>query len=334
MHISIASLFKQYIRQYALMGIFFLLFEGIFALILYLYRITLEVFVYAFVLCLFFGLIICIIHFYQYCQKYRKLSEVKENLPIFPNKFPDSSSQIELLYQEMLWNLQKIRTEEITSQQAKTQDMLDYYSTWAHQIKIPISVMRLILQLEDTKEHKELSNELFRIEQYVEMVLSYIRLDESSSDFIFQEHSLDSIIRQSIRKYAPSFIRKKLRLSYAGTDQIVLTDEKWLSFIIEQLLSNASKYTDQGEIKIEVDQHQVLTITDTGIGIASEDLPRIFERGFTGYNGHSEKTSTGIGLYLCKRAADKLCCSIQISSVVGKGTTVSLDLYKSPLVPE
>ena len=206
------------------------------------------------------------------------------------------------------------------------QESMDYYTTWVHQIKTPISVMRMTLEGEDTEEHRELSAELFRIEQYVEMVLSYLRLDSDSSDYVFQEYDLDSIIRQAVHKYAPLFVRKKLRLFYEPVNVKVLTDEKWLLFILEQILSNSIKYTQEGSVSITLTPDKVLNISDTGIGIAPEDLPRIFEKGFTGYNGRSDKKSTGLGLYLCKKAAGRLSHKISVQSKPGAGTVVSIDL--------
>ena len=172
-----------------------------------------------------------------------------------------------------------------------------------------------------------LAADFFRIEQYVEMVLSYLRLDSDSSDYVFQEYELDGIIRQAIHKYAPLFVRKKLKLSYEPTKIRVLTDEKWLLFILEQILSNSIKYTREGTISITVTPEKVLKISDTGIGIAPEDLPRIFEKGFTGYNGRSDKKSTGLGLYLCKKAAGRLSHGLKAESEPGAGTTVFIDLH-------
>ena len=160
------------------------------------------------------------------------------------------------------------------------------------------------------------------------MVLCYFRLDSPSSDFVLKYCSLNEIIRQSIRKFAGQFIQKKLRLIYEPTDRQVLTDEKWLSFVLDQLLSNALKYTSTGGITISVDENLVLSISDTGIGIAPEDLPRIFERSYTGYNGRAEKSSTGLGLYLCRKILLRLSHPITVSSEVGKGSTFSIDLSR------
>jgi signal transduction histidine kinase len=191
--------------------------------------------------------------------------------------------------------------------------------------------MRMTLQGEDTEENRDLLAELFRIEQYVDMVLSYIRLGSSQTDFVFAWYDLDSIIRQAIHKYASQFVRRRIRLVYEPVEVQVLTDEKWLLFILEQLLSNAIKYTPQGTVTITVSPEKILTVSDTGIGIAPEDLPRIFEKGFTGYNGRADKKATGLGLYLCRQTADILGIRVSAQSEPGRGSTFSLDLqpYKN-----
>ena len=166
------------------------------------------------------------------------------------------------------------------------------------------------------------------------MVLCYFRLDSDSSDFLFRQYDLDGIIKQAVRKYASQFVHKRIRLVYQPLAVTVLTDEKWLLFILEQLLSNAIKYTYRGEIRISVSDDKVLHIADTGIGIAPEDLPRVFDKGFTGYNGRADKKSTGLGLYLCRQAAAKLSHTLRIVSEPGKGTIVSIDLHTAPLEVE
>lgn len=197
---------------------------------------------------------------------------------------------------------------------------------WVHQIKTPIAAMRLLLQAEDTPQNREMAEELFQIEQYVEMALHYTRLDSESSDFLIQWYELDGIVREAVRKYARVFIRKKINLNYQPLKVQVLTDEKWLEFVIEQILSNAVKYTQKGTVSIYMEDERTIVIEDTGIGIRPEDLPRVCEKGYTGYNGHTDKRSTGIGLYLCKRILKKLSHSIEIDSELGKGTRVKIGL--------
>lgn len=172
-------------------------------------------------------------------------------------------------------------------------------------------------------QKREIESELFKIEQYVEMVLQYLRLNSSINDFVLQEYELDGIIRQAVRKYAPMFIRKKLSLHYEPLKVKAVTDEKWLTFVLEQILSNAIKYTASGDIFIRM-EGGCLVLEDTGIGILPEDLPRIFDKGYTGYNGRSDKKASGIGLYLVKKILNKLGHKILVESEPGQGTKVKL----------
>ena len=191
--------------------------------------------------------------------------------------------------------------------------------------------MRQILQDRPEGPYRELQNELFEIEHYVEMVLCYLRLDGHVSDYLFSNYDLDPIIRQVIHKYAPQFIRRHIHLNYTPVCVQVLTDEKWLTFVLEQILSNALKYTVNGCVSIYLEQPMTLVIQDTGIGIAKEDLPQLFTCGFTGYNGRFDKNSTGIGLFLCRRICENLNHTICLNSVLGKGTTVRLELGRPKL---
>ena len=163
------------------------------------------------------------------------------------------------------------------------------------------------------------------------MVLCYLRLDSNSSDYVIREYDIDGIVRQGIKKFASQFIRKKIKLDYRPSDLKVVTDEKWLLFVIEQVLSNSLKYTKQGSISVFVNNNQELCIKDTGIGIAPEDLPRIFENGYTGYNGRNDKKASGIGLYLCKRICKNLGHEITASSVLGEGTTIKINLNQKKI---
>ena len=212
---------------------------------------------------------------------------------------------------------------------AERQDMLDYYTAWVHQIKTPIAVMRLMLA-EDTPEHHSLSVELQRIEQYVDMVLQYIRIGSAANDLVIKEYPLDDLIREAVRKQAGYFVEKQLRLSFTPTDAKIVTDRKWFVCILDQLLSNAVKYTSSGTVTISM-TGGLLSVSDTGIGIAPEDLPRIFEKGYTGLNGRLGQKSSGLGLYLAKKAADLLAIPLTAESTVGEGSTFTLDLRKSGL---
>ena len=314
--------FKKYLPLilFVLLGIvtFFCIFS--------LYQLESEAFLYG--TSLYLTVIICYLIFCFFRERlrhYRRQQQLS-SINCSWNELDAPTSQETCDLQEMIRSLGQ-RCNELTTQlQSAKQESLDYYTTWVHQIKTPISVMQMILQSEDTPEHRELSAELFRIEQYVEMVLTYIRLGSDDHDFVFRECDLDTLIRQSIRKYASQFVRRKIRLIYEPVQLTVLTDEKWLSFILEQLLSNAVKYTLQGSVTITITPDKKLSVSDTGIGISPEDLPRIFEKGFTGYNGRADKKSTGLGLYLCRQTADKLGIGIVADSTPGEGSVFTLDL--------
>ena len=212
--------------------------------------------------------------------------------------------------------------------------MIEYYTVWAHQIKTPIASMRLQIQSEDTESARKLMGDLNRIESYVEMVLTFLRLDSDSTDYLIKEYDLDEIIRPSIRKFSREFILKKLKLEYEPVSFKTITDSKWLSFIIEQVISNAVKYTSEGFVRIYMSEPGILCIEDTGVGISEEDLPRIFENGYTGFNGREDKRASGIGLYLCKRIADNLGHKIYAESKVGEGTKILLDMRTKKLEVE
>ena len=288
--------------------------------IFYLYHLPAEPAIYVTVLWIFSGSMALLYGYWGYRKKYRQLLIVKNAPDLNLNRLDSPSDSIEQLYQEISFNLNKMRMDLETNIQKSTEDMNDYYTMWAHQIKTPIFALRLLLN-ENPEQNKAALAELFKVEEYVEMVLGYLRTENISSDLSLSKYPLDNIIREQIHRYAGIFISKKLSLTYDGTDETVLTDEKWLGFVIGQILSNSLKYTKEGGIKIYV-QNGTLLIEDTGIGIRSEDLPRVFEKGYTGINGRDDRQATGIGLYLCKKILNRLGHNISIESEEEKGTYV------------
>ena len=257
-------------------------------------------------------------------SRHRALEEIRAGILYSGEKLPWPDSPLEEDYQALLQLILADRAAIMRETDRRYNDLTDYFTLWAHQIKNPLAAMRLILQQGELEDTGELEQELFETEQYVEMVLNYLRLGSDSTDFVIQAYDLDSIVRQVVRKYARQFIRRRIRLDYDGLTMTVLTDEKWMSFVIEQILSNALKYTSRGWISISTSGNSLI-IRDTGIGIAPEDLPRVFEKGYTGYNGRSDKKSTGIGLWLCRQVLHKLGHEIRIRSTPGQGTEVTID---------
>ncbi len=322
-------LLYKYLYQHRYTALMFFCYIGIFAIIFSLYNLETEAVFYAAGLCILLSAIVLSIQYIFYKKRHLQRMRILKNIDLSADKLPEPRTLAESDYQDMIIALKHLCDQYWTDWQNERSESMDYYTTWVHQIKTPISVMRMVLQSEDTKEHRELAVELFRIEQYVEMVLGYLRLNSESSDYVFQKYKLDTIIKQAVHKYASQFVRKRIQLRYEPTEITVLTDEKWLLFIIEQLLSNAIKYTHEGAITITVTPDKIIKISDTGIGIAEEDIPRIFEKGFTGYNGRADKKSTGLGLYLCRTAADRLSHKISVQSEVGTGTVFAVDLKEN-----
>ncbi len=319
----------RFIRSKIKSALLFALYLGVFCLVAYLYRMPLDVLLYASLLCLFFAGVFMIYSYCRFRQRQMVLADLRARIQFGPEKLPAPANAIEEEYQKIIQSLYQTTSAAVSEKDQSMSDMIEYYTLWAHQIKTPIAAMALLLQSMPTgKEKDALSMELFKIEQYVEMVLSYLRLGADSTDFRIGEQDLDRIVKDVVKKYSTMFIKKKISLEYAPLETKTISDEKWLSFVIEQVLSNALKYTPEGKISIYMDKAQprTLVIADTGIGIWAEDLPRVFEKGYTGYNGRTDKKSTGIGLYLCRLIMNRLGHTMTIESEAGKGTKVKLGL--------
>ena len=321
------EILKSYLKKNIKVYILFVVFIAIFFTMFYLYNLPLEALIYTGSFCFLAALIASFLDFINYRESYKKLKFLEENILNDLEDLPKSldiridyyHNIIEKLYEE----LEKLTQEN----QQKNTDMVDYYSMWVHQIKTPIAAMNFLLDNEEV-DLKNLQQELFKIERYVEMVLTYIRLDSTSSDYVITKINLDEVVKDSVKKYATIFINKKIKLNYVSHETMVISDKKWLSFAFEQILGNSVKYSRaDGEITIKTYENR-LVIEDKGIGIKEEDLPRIFEKGFTGFNGRYEKKSSGLGLYLCKKTLDKLGHHIEISSKVGEGTRIEITFPK------
>lgn len=292
-----------------------------------LYRLDSEPYLYGCALYLLAWLCVWLVKYRLFFARQEARRDALSAVLSGDTRFPEPHGSGEADYIRALEDMSRqIRrlTDERTLEKS---DMQDYYTLWVHQIKTPIAAMRMLMQTDSSAD--SLEAELFRIEQYADMALQYQRLENMTGDLAFREYPLDGIIRACIRKYAPLFIAKKLTFRYSGTSAHALTDEKWLSFILEQLLSNAVKYTHSGSVSIKVTEENDIVISDTGIGILPEDLPRIFEKGFTGQNGRLDHKATGLGLYLCSLAAEKLDIALSARSAPGEGSAFTLSFRNS-----
>jgi len=324
------DIIKSYIKKNLKIYLLLIVFIFIFVLIFYLYNLPFEALFYSGLLCFVAALIVSIIDFNNYRKSYIDLKYLESNILNSMEDLPRSLDIRVEYYQKIIERLhnevEKLKIED----NKKMEDLADYYSMWIHQIKTPIAAINFLLDNEEI-DVKAFRQELFKIERYVEMVLTYIRLGSETSDYVITSINLDEVVRENIKRYATLFINKKIKLNYVSHETYVISDKKWLGFAFEQLLSNAIKYTKSGgEISINISESKLI-IEDNGIGIYEEDLPRIFEQSFTGLNGRYEKKSSGLGLYLCKKTLDKLQHKIEITSEVNKGTKVIVSFPKKDM---
>ena len=299
-----------------------------------LYGLPLGAVLYPAALCAAAGGIILLLSLRKSRAVCQELSLMQHHPADLPDELPAAQSPQEQAYQALLLALHTDRQKLKSDMNARYHDMTEYYTVWAHQIKTPIAAIRLALQNEDTPLSRRLTGEVGRVEQYVQMALTYLRLGSDSSDYVIRSCALDDIVRPAVRRFAGEFIQRKIQLNYQMLNYTVITDEKWLGFVVEQVLSNALKYTPQGSVSIYMDPEGVLCIRDTGIGIAPEDLPRVFEKGYTGYNGRSHRKASGLGLYLCREILTRLGHSVSAESQVDHGTTIRIDLRQHKTIQE
>lgn len=247
---------------------------------------------------------------------------VENSIDVTLDNLPKTSNQIEEMYTELLKLLTNEKNEEINNILNSKKETMEYVTLWSHQIKTPITALQLLANDTDEEIRIEILNRLFEIEQYQDMMLQYLRLEGGGSDYVLADYSVKDMVNQAVKYFARIFISKGISVKIqVDESRKVVTDEKWMVFVLKQLISNALKYTSKGEICISFDNDELL-IKDSGIGIAKEDLPRIFDRGYTGYNGRKDKKATGLGLYLTKQILDRLNHKIEIDSQIGVGTRV------------
>lgn len=298
-----------------------------------LYRLPMQAVIYPALLCLFAGLCFSAFDLRRTVRVCAMLERLCSQSIETMGELPTADGPADELRNTLIGNMRREDLEARASARNEYRELLEYFTMWAHQVKTPIASMKLTLESEDSPVSRRLSSDLFRTRQYVDMAMAYLRLGSESTDYVWKKQPLDGMIRASIRSFATEFITRRLSLQYEPIGQNVLTDEKWFRFVLEQLLSNALKYTRKGSIRIYMSDGNTLCIADTGIGIAPEDLPRVFEKGYTGCNGRVDPGASGLGLYLCRRVCENLGIDISITSGT-EGTRVSLRFLPKDIRPE
>lgn len=315
---------RRYLRHRRAMILFFIVFCAFFTLLLYLYGGGLDgAAYYLLIMCFLFALWV-LIDCRAFARRIHALDDILQNLSAVRHDFPLAAGPVEEIYQDISVGLCRLLNHKTNEMEMSHADQLFYYTRWLHQIKTPIAAIRLAMQ-SGRAELSVLEQELFKIEQYVEMALQYVKLQDISTDLIIRDTDILPVVRECVKKYASLFIYKGLSVSITGDSFTAATDEKWLAFVIEQLLSNAVKYTSRGGVAITLADRSI-TIRDDGIGILPEDAARIFEKGYTGTSGRADKRASGIGLFMVHEIADRLAIELSVESVPGQGTAVRLAL--------
>ena len=289
------KLFLDYIKNQSVILFGYLLVCIVFITISVLATLEIEYVFLGIEILGFILLIYLIVHWFQY----QKLSDVKDD-------------------NERLLNENKNLKSEMLNQK---DDLNAYFLMWLHQIKTPMTVSKLLLEKPDDTTNTKLKMQLMYIEQYINMAMNYLKMIDHSTDMDITQVNLDDIIKNLLKKYSLLFIHNHISLEYQSNLAYVISDSQWLTILIEQILSNALKYTENGKIAIQyLEDKHALEIRDTGIGIRSEDIPKIFDRGYSGFNGRMNEKSSGLGLYLARKISERLNIQIEVESKLSKGS--------------
>ena len=281
-----------------------------------------------------------LIVFIEYLKKKNFYNNLTKNLEKLDKKYliPEIIDKADFLEGKILINTlketEKSMAEHVNEYKFANEEYKEYIELWIHEIKTPIAVSKMIVENNPSEITKNINEEIEKVEYFVEQALFYARSNNVEKDYIIKPMNLQKIINSVILKNKRSFISKKIKLNIHDVDKEVYSDSKWMAFILNQIIINSIKYSkkDKAEIEIfseEYKDNTVLYIKDNGIGIESDNLPRVFEKGFTGENGRKMNKSTGIGLYLCKKLCDKLGQNIEINSVLNMETVVKIYFPKN-----
>ena len=312
----------KFFQEYKIWYSMYALMSALYFLSFYLYHLPLS---YFWVSLLFNLTLLLILSIWLFIQ-FRKKLLVIQNF-FFVQDLDDLSLPSELAYQQLIEQLIAAESEKGLVEKSRVESLQTIVKMWSHQMKVPLSALSLMAQT-DQLDRQEVRQQLLRLENYLDTLLTYLKFSQHKDDFRFEALSARSLVVDLIKKYRVSCLAKELSVEVSGDWQFK-SDKKWLSFAISQILDNAIKYSKRGgHTQVQLDEDGI-QFSDTGIGILPEDLPRLFEEGFTGYNGHEHKKATGLGLYMTKQVLDKLDLAIRIHSQVEEGTQVFIYKEKS-----
>ncbi|WP_133013898.1 sensor histidine kinase [Clostridium cuniculi] len=270
------------------------------------------------------------LEFIKYNRYLKNLTDTIDGLDkkyLLPEVINEPRFQEERIINEVLKECNKSMHENVKHYKNEQIEYREYIETWVHEIKTPIASAKLILENDDSNLSSRINYEMKRVEGFIEQVLYYARSSDVSKDYIIKKFSLRDVVMKAVKNNSRDFINRNIKLNIKEVEGTIFSDEKWVEFIINQIIINAVKFSipNKGEVSIfsKINENNIiLTIEDNGVGISEKDIDRVFEKGFTGENGRKFGKSTGIGLYLCKKLCDKLGIGISLSSKEGLGTKV------------
>ncbi|MCB2833830.1 sensor histidine kinase [Streptococcus dysgalactiae subsp. dysgalactiae] len=306
---------KAFLKEYRFFYSQYAILVGIYWLVFYLYRLPMHYFLTANIISLTTLGLISLWKYYQFKTKIKTLQEF-----IYVTDLDSLTLPSDKVYHSLIIKLNEEASKKLLQQRNQQKNTESLIKMWSHQMKLPLSALSLMVQTQST-DVKEYQQQVFRLEKYLNNLLSYLKFKQHHDDFRFQIVSVREIISSIVKESRYLCIAKELSVTIQGNCQLK-TDKKWLRFALMQLIDNAIKYsTKGGNITITLSSKSII-ISDNGIGILSEDLPRLFDEGFTGFNGHEHQKATGLGLYMTKEILDQLNLGIKVNSLIGEGTQV------------
>lgn len=323
------DLFINYIKERRQILLFAGIWVVVFLIVFVLMGVSASYVWYPTLICTVMFLLYAGFDLWRYRQKHRTLVQLRNHIDVTLENLPKPECLTEQDYQVLLKELSVRKNRNLNEMVLSRKETIEYVTLWTHQIKTPLTALQLATTELEESVRPEFQMRLFEIEQYGDMMLQYLRMESDTTDYVFKAYPVRAMVNQAVKYFARIFISKGIAVKIDISDEmLVVTDEKWMVFVLKQLISNALKYTKQGEICISMPTDNTILIEDTGIGIATEDLPRIFERGYTGFNGRMDKKATGLGLFLVKRILCELNHEIRITSRMNEGTKVFVSFGK------
>lgn len=332
--------FRKYLQDKGLSLLLYIVMYFILLLIMFAFKMEYSIIIAVAIVLSGFGTAILLLNFFRKKSFYDEITNHLEQLDkkylILETINTPEFYEGELVYQ-FLYEINKSMLERIRECEFSINDFKDYIEMWIHEIKIPLSSLSLMAHNHRDIFDTRVNQQIKRLDNYVEQVLYYVRSENAEKDYLINENSLNDIVSNVVMKNKDDLLERNIELIVNDVDKIILTDSKWLEFILNQILNNSIKYVkgnDNARIQIQALTEErnktILTIYDNGIGIPEDDLKRVFEKSFTGKNGRTEAKSTGMGLYIAKKLCDKLGHGLFIESAEGEYTKVCLVFIRNP----